>query len=135
MKKVIQALCAFIIIVGVSITGGTKANAYSTYHDDYYDALHIKADHGRLSATSLGIGYPGDKYTADCAAMKGDSVALPGTTKSSSWWLSNRDQKTKIKRYSSLAYMIPPGQTTITLPNDCYIDQKNDNCWFEGKAN
>jgi hypothetical protein len=138
MKKVIQALCALIIIVGVSITGGTKANAYDTIHGIYYwDSVQIHTK-GRHDATVLGLAYTNEHYTTDCAALKGDSSTYPWDhSKSTTWWLSARDTEPRsgVKGYSSVGYMMSKNTTLFEIPAGVnYYMQNSDYCMFDGKT-
>jgi hypothetical protein len=140
MKKVIQALCALIIIVGVSITGGVKANAYDTFKGLYYQhgatdvKLRLVATH---SGTILGLAYENEPYTADCDLDGGDSYTVPwdggGTSR---LWFSARDraERSHIKGYSGAAWMVPKNTTHIALPADFPDISHTNTCDFPGKT-
>ncbi|MDR1447788.1 MAG: hypothetical protein LBI63_02350 [Candidatus Ancillula sp.] len=128
LAKPIKLFGSLAVTLGLLFgIGVADANAVITINGDYTGALHIKTI-GRLNAVSLGIGYPGDTWRSDCAALDGDAVKIPATGLSTRVWLSARDLRTSVKGYSSAAYMFRSAADAVKMSDSRYPKRHGDVC-------
>jgi hypothetical protein len=119
----IAVLSVISLLLPLSVANADSKNGIDDIsRGDYLPkaGLHIKTT-ANTGAVSLGIGYPGHKWRADCRADGGTSVN--GNKK----WFRARDIKTNVKGYSALFYMdwqykptflyVSTSNTCIYIPN------------------
>jgi hypothetical protein len=130
---VLPVMFALVLTLGaVSVPAG----AVVTITGDYVasSGLYIKTK-GRLNATNLGIGYPGQGAKADCYAMNGDWVSrtYSNGVVSASIWASAKDLDTNVKGYSSVVWTTFPDLIS-SFPPSGFVMKSGDTCWFPGKV-
>jgi hypothetical protein len=95
----IAVLSVISLLLPLSIANADSKDGIDNISSgDYKTALHIKST-ANTGAVSLGIGYPTDKWRADCMAMGGTSV------NGNKNWFRARNLQSYIKGYSALFYM------------------------------